>query len=277
MSWSLISVKRESSELKRSKSSIYIAKKSCWSCEKNTLWSSSRRSKLYFLRKSARVWYQTRGACFNPYKALRKRQTSLELSTNKCGCSTYIISSRNPYRKAVTIFICQILYSCFTLISNRNMYKIGLTAAANVATKSMPSFCLKQWTTYLALYFRMWLLQFFFNLKHHRSVMNYWFSGSRVSSQVSSSFKKLYSAYIAFFYLGQSKKRMAYLRVWNSSSRLLPLLASSIFRVCIMWICDWHIRVLINQAKLEAISLMSRFWYGCPEVLETLLYILVEL
>ncbi len=177
--------------------------KNSWSCETNTPWSSSKRSKLSFLRKLARVWYLTCGACFNLYKALHKQQSSLRMSSNKCSSSKYIIPLRNLYRKVVTTFFCQILYLRFILTPNRHFYNRGLTKTAKILIKSINSSCLKPWATYLALYFMMWLLRFFINLKYHRPVMTCRFSGSSVSSQVSLSIKESYSACITSFHLVQ--------------------------------------------------------------------------
>ena len=54
-----------------------------------------------------------------------------------------MILLRKPYKNDVIMFICQILYLCFTLTPNKYLYNIGLITAAKVSTKSMTSSYLK--------------------------------------------------------------------------------------------------------------------------------------
>ena len=137
--------------------------------------------------------------------------------------------------------------------------------AAKVSTKSRLSSCLKPWATYLALYFNIWPLPAFFNLKHHRPVMTCQFSGVGASSQVSFSIKESYSICIASFHLCQSERCIACLSVFGSSSPLFSTFDSNILKVCTMCTCDWATQVLVNRARLEGISVVARLgfdWLG---------------
>lgn len=109
LSWLFIFLSRHLSELNKSQFSTYTTTKNCQSCETNTPWQSSRRSRPSFLRKLVSVLYQTCSAYFNPYKTLRRQQTGFEYSSSRWGCSMYMILWRNFYKKGVTTSICRIL------------------------------------------------------------------------------------------------------------------------------------------------------------------------
>ena len=223
------------------------------------------------------IWYQTYGACFNQYKALRKRQTSSGWSLNRWGYSTYMTSSRNPYEKAVTRSNCRILYPRFTLTSNRHLYDIDFTTATKISIKLIPSFCLKPEATYLALYFKIWPSWSFLSLKRHWPVITCRCSGIAVSSQVSFLKKESYSVCITSLHLGQSGRRIVWFILLGSSSLLLSKLDFMSLNVCTMWICDYAIWVLANCAKLEGISELAGLRLGWPGLSSNFLDIGAEL
>lgn len=55
----------------------------------------------------------------------------------------YMILSKNSYKNAIIIFICQILYQYFILTPNKYLYDMGLIIVAKVSTKSIISSYLK--------------------------------------------------------------------------------------------------------------------------------------
>lgn len=102
---------------------------------------------------------------------MRKRWINWRQSLNSWDYSTDTNSFRNLYHRVVITSICQILYPHFTLTPNTYLYDISFTTDLKIFIQPIPHFCLKTWVTHLALYFKIGLLQFFFSLKHHRSVI----------------------------------------------------------------------------------------------------------
>ena len=129
--------------------------------------------------------------------------------------------------------------------------------------KSISSCYLKPLATYLALYFKTRLSWSFFGLKHYRPVIACWFSGSGVIFQVSFSIRESYSAYIGFFYSGQSKKQVACLKVPGSSFHLLTMADFNNLSVCIKYVCDLAAKILVNLAELEDTFKLSKLEPGC--------------
>ena len=89
--------------------------------------------------------------------------------------------------------------------------------------------------------------------------------------------KELYLAYIISFYFGQLEQFMACFKVLGSLSPLLAMFAFNILKIYIIWIYDCDIWVLINQARLEDMSLISRFSFKCLRVSKNLLDIGIKL
>lgn len=175
--------------------------------------------------------YQIRDAFFKQYKTLYIQQTSWGLNSNKLR----LFYVYNFVEESIQELYYHLYPTDSIFALNTNSKKAFIEQMfyffGEISVKLIFFSYFNPWATHLALYFKTWASQSFFNFEHYWPVITCRFSVWRRIFEVLYSIKESYSACNSFFHSSQSEQKMTFSTVSGSSRFLLSIFDSNILSI----------------------------------------------